>query len=406
MVGPTFAVNVAIAALGLGTGVLLARWLGPAGRGDAAAAIQWASVFVALGDFGIGFALAYFVAAEPRQRSELWALAISVAVVWGLLLAAGGSAVLPSHVQAGARRALVVAILAVPLGLLAGFQGYLLLGSNAVGHYNAARAGGAVTYFSILMAVLPRHPAAEIVGIAFVASQAVTAGLSGVFLARQGAPRWAMPRHLIRAVLSFGAKTQLASVAGHASLRLDQLLLSMLAASAKLGEYAVALAISGALAPLYSALAMVVIPSISRLAGGRQKAKEAFRFAGWALLGGIPVVGVGLAAMDVLVRLVFGNAFAGAVAPARILLVAGVFQGINAILGNALRTMGHSGAPAIAEGVGVVATVAGLAVMLRPYGIMGAAIASAIAYGVVTLLLVVLTVVRGRDVDANAIAAR
>jgi O-antigen/teichoic acid export membrane protein len=168
---------------------------------------------------------------------------------------------------------------------------------------------------------------------------------------------------------------------------MDQLVLSVLALSADLGQYAVAVSIAGVAAPVYSALATSVIPAVSGAAGPRDGAREAIRHMWWAVVTSVPVVLVGTLGMGWAIQLAFGREFHLAVLPARILLIAGVFQGLNAILGNGLRSLGNPGAAAVAEGCGLVATVVLLAVLLRPLGIVGAAVASLSSYGIVTGIL-------------------
>ncbi len=400
-IGPTFAVNVGMAAIGLVTGILLARTLGPERRGDAAAAVQWATITLTVGDFGIGFALAYFVGLGPHRGRELWGLAILLAAIWGTVLTVLGGVLVSGHVQPGARGALRLAFLTIPPGLLAGYQGYLLLGTNRVAAYNASRLGGTIAYALLVGAIVTKLRTAETVAIAVLSSNAASAVISAVFLARHGRPEWRIERGLLRGVVTFGAKTQCASIAGNATLRLDQLLLSVVVLSADLGQYAVAVAIAGVAGPLYSALATVVIPAISKGAGGGRGANEALKHTRWAFAAGIPIVVVGTVVMPVAIRLTFGDAFIPAVLPARILLFAGVFQGVNAILGNALRTLGNPTAAAIAEGWGLFATVVLLAMLLRPYGIVGAAVASLTAYATVSAVLI-FYVVRARRIPADA----
>src|SRR5262249_38652466 len=86
------------------------------------------------------------------------------------------------------------------------------------------------------------------------------------------------------------------------------------------------------------------------------------------------------------ITLVFGKHYGPAVSSAQILMFAGLFQGLNAVLGNSLRGRGRPSLPAVAEGAGAVLTVLLLYILLPRLGIVGAAIASVAAYLTVTLL--------------------
>ena len=58
-------------AIGLLTGILVTRWLGPDGRGQLAVIISWPSMLAYLGNLGLPVALTYAAAREPLQRHQL-----------------------------------------------------------------------------------------------------------------------------------------------------------------------------------------------------------------------------------------------------------------------------------------------------------------------------------------------
>jgi O-antigen/teichoic acid export membrane protein len=88
--------------------------------------------------------------------------------------------------------------------------------------------------------------------------------------------------------------------------------------------------------------------------------------------------------MPKLIQVLFGEAFLEAAKPARWLMVASLFQGTNAVAGNALRAMGRPGGPAMAELGGMILTAALLLLLLPGMGGLGAAIASLLAYALTT----------------------
>src|SRR5438105_3237267 len=85
----TFAVNACLALLGLVTGGLLARLLGPQGRGELAAIQTWPTNIASLAMLGLAEATVYFSAREPRQAgrhlSSAMALALLVSPPVGLV---------------------------------------------------------------------------------------------------------------------------------------------------------------------------------------------------------------------------------------------------------------------------------------------------------------------------------
>jgi O-antigen/teichoic acid export membrane protein len=194
-------------------------------------------------------------------------------------------------------------------------------------------------------------------------------------------------------------------IAAQASLRLDQLLMSAMGLVVPLGIYAVAVAVASGVAPVFSALAVVVLHRAMRGTEVAAQAREIAYVLRLALLVGLPLVFVGIALAPFVVPLVFGASFQAAVIPTQILLAAGFFQGANAILGNSLRAVGRPGRSAAGESLGAVATIALLVLLLPRFGALGAAASSLAAYATVTLIqfrfLTAAAGVRLRDVLAH-----
>lgn len=87
--------SLAIQAVTLGSGIALARSLGPDGRGELAIAMLWPAIFVAAGGLGIAEASAYFAAREATEPSATLSNALLLAVFQSLVLVALGYYLLP-----------------------------------------------------------------------------------------------------------------------------------------------------------------------------------------------------------------------------------------------------------------------------------------------------------------------
>ena len=168
---------------------------------------------------------------------------------------------------------------------------------------------------------------------------------------------------------------------------------------AALGNYVVAVALSQPPLLLFSALTNAMAP---RMLSARSPSEAGRR--GIRLLGSAAVLGA-LAALALflcipfLVRVLFGNAFLGAVPSAQVLAFGSVLQGCNQLAGTLLRMLDRPGIPAICESAGLVVTVALLFLLLPRLGIVGAAIASLVAYASVLALhlMAIRWVVRSAD---------
>jgi O-antigen/teichoic acid export membrane protein len=88
-----------------------------------------------------------------------------------------------------------------------------------------------------------------------------------------------------------------------------------------------------------------------------------------------------------LVPTVFGSGYESAVTTLWVLVPAAVVFIVNQVMEEILRGRGLPSVPAIAEGAGALVTIVLLLLLVPKFGIIGAAIASGIAYSVVAGLL-------------------
>lgn len=392
---------------GLISGMLLARALGPASRGELAAVVSWVGVLGVASDLGIGFAVAYYVGREPDRANVVFSQGIVTALLSRVAAVIVGLAALP-HISglngigiAPLSIALSVVIVGGPTGVLTS----VLLGSGRVRGVNTVTLVTSWAYalgVALLWAEGERRVAAYIVAFALAQTAACAAAL---WLGR----RWAMIRWKWSSVgwgsaLSYGLKTQLASLAAQTNLRVDQLFMSILVPSAELGLYVAAVALSSITGPLYAGVNVALTPRVIRAADEREGALTGLRAVALAVLLGTAAAGVLAGAASWLIWRLFGSRFTDAAWIARILLLASVFQGSNLLLGSTLRGLNRPGAPARAEGIGAVLTIGLLVALLPKHGAMGAAVASLVSYATVAVAEFVM-VVRTGGMSAARVAS-
>jgi O-antigen/teichoic acid export membrane protein len=97
----------------------------------------------------------------------------------------------------------------------------------------------------------------------------------------------------------------------------------------------------------------------------------------------------------------FGAQFAAAVLPCRILIPGSCAMAGATVLFEAARGMNHPEIPAYGEAAGLALTAILLALLLKPYGIAGAALASTIAYTFTLAVTWWLSLRRARDFQQN-----
>jgi O-antigen/teichoic acid export membrane protein len=381
----TYGTNLLVAFLSLLNVLIVSRTLGPVGRGDVVflTAIAW--LVSHLSTFGIQEANANLAGAEPKLRPALATNSILFAFLFGTV-AAGALTILIALVPAvGGESQLALRTLtfaSLPVLILAVYLRFLVQADYGFRVTNAAwliTPLANVTVNGLLAAIgllsvataLSTWIAGQILGAALLVWY-VTAYLAGF-----GRPDFGLAKR----TAVFGVKAHAGRVMLLGNYRLDQWILGAVSGSRELGLYSVAVAWAEALWQLPTALAAVQRPDVVRA-----KAREAARQAATAFRAAITFTLVlavfFIAAAPILCVTFFGDAFRGSIDDLRV-LVLGAF-GVVAVkqLGSVLTGQGKPTLASIAIGISFVVTVVLDIALIAPFGGLGAAIASTVAYTV------------------------
>lgn len=377
VVGRLAAVNGFVLLLAFISGPILARALGPEGRGNLAAILL--PVTLAPVVFGLG--LGTFVTREAARKKSVSVLLGSVGplvlglgIVAALLgpsiaaLFAGGRDVVHTYVLIG--------FLLMPLSLL-----ILLLQDFATG----LERWSMVVMARVISAIVSTAAVVVlfVLGALTVASTAIVmfaAGMLSVLptlpLVRElGRPRFRLD--VVRESVPFGLKAWVGGIGSVANVRLDQVLMTRLVEPRELGLYVVAFTVSSFfINPVIGALTSGMLP---RFASGEPALiARVLRttVAGVALVSALIALGAPL-----IIRVVFGDDFADALPMAWLLLVATVPLAGVTVLSTALTSSGYPGFSAGSEFVTLLVTVPCLLLTLSTYGAIAAALISIAAYG-------------------------
>jgi O-antigen/teichoic acid export membrane protein len=220
-------------------------------------------------------------------------------------------------------------------------------------------------------------------------ADAVTLSLAWGRLVKRGFFRSAArpSRELARSVAGYGVRAQAGVVITQLNLRLDFVVLSILAGPAVLGVYAIASKFAELVKLLGIALTYVLYPQFAR-EGPTRAATRARRLIPKAgLLTAGAAVPLWLAA-GLVIPAIYGSAFGSAITPARIILLGLALEGVAAVISAFLYGVGRPGLNSWGMAAGLMATLA-LDILLIPrFGATGAAAASAVAYATSTLALI------------------
>lgn len=373
--------SVGLYASGLATGPILARALGPTGRGDIAAVLAPATVLVLALSFGLPTAAAYFVDSIPEQRLLLTTTTFGVVV--GVPVCAALWFVAPGYLEGHSPVTLTwarVVLLAVPLsvGMSAALE--IRRRINPGISWNVWR--------SLPLLV----PALATIGLALAGrltlQSVLAANLMGsvvplfLLVSRlRGRRPWPRPSlETLRLMLPYAWRTASLGTAMSLTNRLDQVVLVGLVTPGQLGLYAVAVMVASVTNPLTSGLSSALF---GHLKGETSESRALARFKRslktTALVSGS--VGLGLAVFaPLLLSIAFGSLFAPATTALRLLLPGAVAFDVLGVIITKLASEGRPGEASWAALLGAVLTVVGLVAFAPRYGIEGAAAVTSVAW--------------------------
>lgn len=385
----TAATNAVLAVIGLLTGVLAARLLGPEGRGHLAAAHAVGSLVGWIGTLALGEALVLFVGRRIRppmvvlRTVTLVALASAAAltgVAWMMMprLLAGQ----PGAVDA----ARAYAFFGVPLVLL-GFPVALMRALQRYGAWNVLRLLAPSCWLATLVVfTLAGNRAVTSLVVVFLALQMLLVPVVWVLARSQDPTTGGVDLTLVKPMLRYAVPLFIATLPQTLNTRFDQLLIANIEAADQLGLYAVSVSWAGLGLPLMAAIGSVLFPRLAAMEPGVARATLA-RASRAGVVIAVVIAVVSAVSAPALVPRLFGSSFAVPLALPLLLAVATSLLGLNDLIEEGLRGLGEARSVLVGEVAGLGVTVPILFALVPTFGITGAAVASLAGYAMVTATL-------------------
>ena len=364
------------------SGIIVARALGPHDRGVLALLTLLpglAGLFVTL---GVPLAATYAIAADGVNPTALLRrLRGPIALQ---LLAAGaihGTLIVVLLTPRSPNGFFVVALVSLVLSVAALAQAYglaMLQGEKRFSAFNALRVGPACLYVVLVVALVAVHRVGLVsIAVVWIAANATVAAATVAFALRKSRQPRGLPERVpsIRSLISFGVRAMFGAASPISSYRLDQMVVGAILTPAALGLYVVALAFTNLTRFVGQSIGMVAYPSVAANASsdGRRRATRVYFGIGAAICTAVTVVLI--IAVPWLLPAFFGNRFAAAIGPARLLLLAGLFASLRRILADTTRGGGRPMWGTLAELSTLVALPLAVIAMRLGAGLSGVAAA-------------------------------
>jgi O-antigen/teichoic acid export membrane protein len=387
---------VAMGALGVVT-VVVARAGGPTDVGILALLRVLPGLAGVLAACGLPSAMGYFIAGPERDHPQLWPTVISFMVVGGLVGMLGWFALTPL-IHRYFMPSASVAVVAVA-GVTVATQLPVAVAKGCLQALEDLR-GCNVVIAAEEVVFLPAYVVGHLFGlrgpwlivVALISADVVVAAGAWVRISRRVHDSGVRlggraERGLAGRVLRFGLRSQVGGTVGLLNLRFDFLVLGAMAGPAAVGIYAVASKYAELLRLPALALTWVTYPRVARM-GASTFGPRARRLMAPLLAGGL-LLAAALALLTFpLFPWLYGAQFRAAIWPAVIILVGLVAEPAAGVGSAFLLGAGRPGLNSVLLGAGLIVTLVLDVVLIPSHGAVGAAWASAVAYLLTDVLLV------------------
>jgi O-antigen/teichoic acid export membrane protein len=362
---------------------VLAHALGPSGRGAVAFVVSTSLLVGQVLRLGLTPATTYMIARRPENAPRLFSNSLLVALCSSAIASAVSLAVLitwpslrPAHVGS-------VALLALCMGILGGDMTAvgmgILAGTRRFGTYAASFITTGWTYaFSMLIAYrlwgLTPASACLIWGLSRLLD-AVALLACSLYRTRLGHP----DRALLRSTLRFGIRSAAGELATSTNARADQSIMGAISPERELGLYAAAVNAGEVLLYLPNAVGSAIVPNLVTTEREELEATTLRAFRMVFAVTTVAVVGAAVAGA-LLIPIVFGSRFHGAITPFLLLLPGAWGYAAQKVFSSALTGLGQPGRSSLGP---LTALLTGLAldvILIPMYGAQGAAGAASAAF--------------------------
>jgi len=392
----TFSSQIFISVLGFITSIILARALGPTGKGIYALIILIPWVMLKLGSLGIESSNVYFTGSKQYEIEDITSNSLLSSILLGLILLLLFFGVFHLNIFQNFLNSnqinhfyLWLIVLTVPFSLLFGFLLNILLGKEKIIIYNKINIFKAIfQLIAIIVFLLILKKGIFGAIISYVLTIIVFALFVILLIRKFTRITFSFNRKLLEDSTKYGVKVYFGNFAQFLNYRLDIFIVAAFLAPAAVGFYSIAVGMAERLWMFPGAIATVLFPRISSLKDVEadnltpRVARHTFLI--------IFVLSLVLALLaKPLIRFFFGSAFLPSVMPLLLLLPGIITLGgaktLTADLAGRGKPQFGTYASFISLGINIPLNLW----LIPKWGISGAAFASSVAYTVAAVMIII-----------------
>ncbi len=385
----TYGTRILVVFMTFATAIVIARELGPTGRGLYAVAATLGAIGAQFGNFGLHASNIYFVARDRTHLPALIGNTLAVVLLSCLVAALGGilfvywPSLSPVH-----GTLLLLALTFVPISLAYLLIQGLLLGVNEVRAYNNIESLGKILALVLICILVVFHVRSVELFFAATALSVMVTFLWALARLRRvstAPPKVSWP--VFRQSIDIGLRAYTIAFFGFLLLRIDLLMVKYMLGAAQAGYYSISQVLAENTMMFPVVIGLLLFPKLSALKEREEKLQVANKAVLVTAALMLPAVVIAAFAAGPLISLAFGRSFLPAVAPFAWLMPGTYFLGIETVM---VQLLNSEGFPPIIVVAWIVDTLINVALnfwAIPRYGITGASIVSTLCYFLMFVLV-------------------
>jgi len=370
--------SVCMMVLNMGTGVLVARFLGPEGRGEQAAMIMWPQFIAFTLTFGIPSSLVYYYKKNKPYAAEYFTVSLIMAALLGVVSATVGIFMVPRFLSEYSASVILyaqISMLLCPIVLLSTYMSSALQAYDNYRLLNLSKTSGPfISLVLIFLLVATGQVTPMLTATAYLVSGLPIAAFVLYVLIKQIRLSFRNLKCRSKELFSYGIRAYAIDVLGTISMQLDQILVVAMLTPTQMGYYSVALALSKLPKIIQTTIVTVLFPKAS---GNDEQTVLRMTLLSFRI--GVFITGLFCIAAVFLssfaIELLYGQEFLNAVTTVQILLVREIVASGVSIMIQFYMANGKPGFISIMEAIGIMLNIPLMLWLLPAYGLPGVAIA-------------------------------
>jgi len=385
----TYGTRLLVVAVTFTTAIVVARELGPTGRGLYAVAATLGAIGAQFGNLGLHASNIYYVSKDRTLLPALVGNTLTVVLLACVVASLSGiGLVLWPKLSPIHGTLLLLALASVPVGLAYLLIQGLLLGLNEVRAYNSIECAGKILALVLVGILALLHGVTVELYFGMTLLPVLVTFLWALLRLRRGS---AEPPKLSLAVfrqsIGIGFRAYTIAYFGFLLMRIDLLMVKYMLGATEAGYYSISQVLAENTMMFPVVVGLLLFPKLS----ATKEKEEKVRLANKAVLVTaalmLPVVVIAAFAAGPIISLAFGRNFLPAVAPFAWLMPGTYFLGIETVM---VQLLNSEGFPPIIVAAWIADTIVNVAVnfwAIPRYGITGASAVSSVCYFLIFLIV-------------------